>query len=62
MYKALKTFSGKVTMVEGEIKDILDKDVVNDLLRCKYIEEIVTDQKVEKKVTKKGKKTPVKGG
>ncbi len=54
MYKALKTFSGLVTMVEGEVKDILDKEAVKDLLKAGYIEEI----NPAPKATKKGKKTP----
>ena len=59
MYKALISFSGLESMVEGEVKEILNQDVVNDLLSAGYIEEI----KPEKKATaKKGKKTPVKGG
>lgn len=59
MYKALKTFSGLVNMVEGEVKDILDKEVVKDLLNCGYIEEVSPAPVA--KATKKGKKTP-KGG
>lgn len=57
LYKALKTFSGLVTMVEGDVKDIPDKKVADDLLRSKYIEEI----KVPEKTTKRGKKAPAKG-
>lgn len=38
MYKALKSFVGKVSMVEGEVKDILDEEVAKDLLRAGYIE------------------------
>lgn len=40
MYKALKTFAGKLSMHKGEIKDISDPIIVNDLLRAGYIEEI----------------------
>ncbi len=38
MYKALKSFVGKVSMVEGEVKDILDEEIAKDLLRAGYIE------------------------
>lgn len=59
MYKALKSFSGLVSMVEGEVMDILNQEVVKDLLSAGYIEEIHTEKKA---TVKKGKKTPVKGG
>lgn len=38
MYKALKSFCGQVTMRRGELKEITDPIVVNDLLRAGYIE------------------------
>lgn len=37
MYKALRTFTGLVCMVEGEVKDIPDKQIAWDLLNCGYI-------------------------
>lgn len=40
MYKALKSFSGAVSMRRGEVKAITDKTVVADLLRAGYIEEV----------------------
>lgn len=43
MYKALKSFSGKISMKKGEVKAITDKAVIADLTRAGYIE------KVEKK-------------
>ena len=58
MYKAIKSFVGKVSMVEGETKEILDKEVVQDLLKAGYIEK-VADNKVKeeiKKVVSKNKK------
>lgn len=59
MYKALKSFVGKISMVEGETKEILDKEVVQDLLRAGYIEEVKPENKVKeeiKKVISKNKK------
>ena len=60
MYKALETFAGKVSMVKDEVKEILDKEIVNDLLRAGYIEEVKhTENKVKeeiKKVISKAKK------
>lgn len=58
MYKALKSFVGKISMVEGEVKEILDKEVAEDLLKAGYIEKL-TDNKVKeeiKKVISKNKK------
>ena len=46
MYRALISFSGQVSMAEGEIRDISDKNIVDDLLSAKYIEE-VTPAKAE---------------
>lgn len=48
MYRALKTFSGKVSMRKGEVKAITDKTVVADLLRCGYIEEVKEEKKKSK--------------
>lgn len=50
MYKALKTFSGKITMRKGEVKAITDEKVIADLLRAGYIVEV----KPQKKPAKKG--------
>ena len=58
-YKALCSFSGKVSMAEGEIKDIKDERIIKDLLRARYIEEVkVIDSAKETKPKKK--KTPKK--
>ena len=40
MYKAVKGFSGLVTMRKNEIKEIKDKGIVKDLLKAGYIIEI----------------------
>ena len=40
MHKALKSFSGIVSMYDGETRDIEDADVVADLLKAGYIEEV----------------------
>ena len=34
------SFSGLVSMSKGEVKEIRDKDIVADLLRAGYIEQI----------------------
>ena len=51
MYKALESFVGKVSMVKGEVKEILDKEVANDLLKAGYIEELA-DNKVKSEEVK----------
>lgn len=49
MYKALKSFAGKVSMRKGDVKEINDKEIVKDLLNAGYIEEVKPAKK-EKKV------------
>ena len=50
MYKALKSFAGKVSMRKGEVKKINDKEIVKDLLNAGYIEEVKPEKKEELKV------------
>ena len=50
MYKALKSFAGKVSMSKGEVKEINDKKIVKDLLNAGYIEEVKPEKKEELKV------------
>ena len=57
MYKALISFTGIVTMAVGEVKDIKNKAVAEDLLRAGYIEE-VKEEKVEPKVKPEAKPEP----
>lgn len=45
MYRALKSFCGKVTMYKGEVKAITDKAVIADLTKAGYIEEIKSKNK-----------------
>lgn len=52
MYKALKSFSGAVSMAEGEVKDISDPIVVKDLVKAGYIEEVKPASKEKKKTAK----------
>lgn len=56
MYRALLSFSGVVSMAMGEVKEITDQDIANDLLNAGYIEEVkeANTQQVEKA---KGAKT-----
>ena len=50
MYKAEKSFAGKVSMRKGEVKEINDKEIVKDLLNAGYIEEVKPEKKEELKV------------
>ena len=50
MYKALKSFAGKVSMRKGGVKEINDKEIVKDLLNAGYIEEVKAEKKEELKV------------
>ena len=48
MYKALKSFCGKVSMHKGETRNLTDKAVINDLVRAGYIEEVQPAKKSKK--------------
>ena len=52
MFKALKSFCGKVSMKKGEVKDINDEDIANDLLNAGYIEKIKEEIKEVKEEIK----------
>ena len=40
MHKALKSFSGIVSMYEGETREIEDAEIIADLTKAGYIEEV----------------------
>ena len=40
MHKAVKSFSGVISMYEGETREIEDAAIVADLLKAGYIEEV----------------------
>lgn len=44
MYKALKSFTGKIAMTKDEVREIEDKELVKDLLRAGYIIELKADK------------------
>ena len=57
MYQALKSFGGKVSMKKGDIKEINDVTIANDLLNAGYIKEVKQDVKnIETKVKEEIKK------
>ena len=61
MYKALKSFSGVVSMVSGEVKDISDPLVIKDFVKAGYIVEVKPAKtKAEVEAEVKPKKTTKK--
>lgn len=54
-YRALKSFSGLVSMVKGEVREIEDEYIVKDLLRCGYIADLGEKQKAAAKSSKSTK-------
>lgn len=46
MYRAVKSFCGKVSMGVGEVREIPDSSIADDLVKAGYVVEI-TDAKQE---------------
>lgn len=59
LYKALVSFTGLISMSEGESREISDSSLANDLLKAGYIE-MVKDV-ISHNVTEKKEKSP-RGG
>ena len=59
-YKAIVSFSGTISMATGQVREISDEPLANDLLRAGYIIPLDEDPKEEKtekpKSRRKGKK------
>lgn len=47
MYRATIGFSGLINMTKGEVKEIKDKKLIEDLLKAGYIEP-VEEKKIQK--------------
>jgi vacuolar-type H+-ATPase subunit C/Vma6 len=45
--KALTNFAGIITMVKGQELEILNKEVLDDLLKAKFVEEVKGKKKVK---------------
>lgn len=45
MFRAVKTFSGKMSMTKGEVRDISDEYISSDLLKAGYIEKVGEEAK-----------------
>lgn len=52
-YKALTTFSGAVSMVAGEVRELTDKAVIDDLLHAGYIAQAEAKTSAKSKAVKK---------
>lgn len=57
MHKALKSFSGAISMHEGETREIEDAEIVADLTKAGYIEE-VKPKRSGRSVKKSGEPNP----
>lgn len=56
VYRALKSFCGVINMRRGEIKEINNSVVADDLLKCGYIEGLEEETETEKPAAKRGRK------
>lgn len=56
MHRALKSFSGAISMHEGETREIDNAELVADLLKAGYIEEV--KQKRGRSTKKSGEPNP----
>ena len=52
LYKATVSFSGNVSMVANEVRELTDKKVIKDLLDAGYIIEFKADKKPKPKKKK----------
>ena len=57
-YRALKSFTGIVAMVKGEVRDIEDEEIVKDLIKSGFI----VDLSEKQKIAKSSKASKYKGG
>lgn len=53
-YKALVSFSGTISMSSGEVREISNPAIIDDLIKADYIIPLAEDAKPKKK--RKGKK------
>ncbi len=58
--QALKSFAGKISMYEGEIREVNSLIELNDLLQAGYIKEIEPKKAVVQKPVETSKSSPKK--
>lgn len=46
-YKALVSFTGKISMGKGEVREIVDRELANSLLQPHYIEPVEVEEVTE---------------
>lgn len=52
VYRATRSFTGRITMIKGEVREISDPEVEKDIVRCGYAVPVETAKK--KTVEKSG--------
>lgn len=53
LLKALTSFAGKISMYEGEVREVEDKELIQDLLHAGYVEIEAQEAEIVKKPAKK---------
>lgn len=61
-YKALVSFSGIISMAMGEIREISDKSIADDLLKNNYIIELKEIKPVKKPILKTSSSSKTRKG
>lgn len=56
-YRALKSFSGLISMIKGEVREIEDEYIANDLVRCGFVVDLSEKQKAAKSENQKSTKS-----
>ena len=62
IYKAIKSFSGIISMKKGDEREIKDEDVAKDLLRAGFVIGLESEEKPKASSSKKATKKAVKDG
>lgn len=58
LLKALVSFGGKISMYAGEVREVEDDAIVQDLLRAGYVEIAVPEADIVEKPAKKAVNLP----
>ena len=54
VYRATRSFTGRITMIKGEVREINDPEVEKDIVRCGYAVPVET---AKKKAVEKSEET-----
>ena len=55
--RALKSFSGLISMIKGEVREIEDEYIAKDLVRCGFVVDLSEKQKAAKSENQKSTKS-----